>query len=84
MKEEKPKEEEQDTRYTFDIVFSYLVKKKDFVSSQQIMDECKLGKTQYYNTLTQLKKMRLIEVKIDMADFRKKYYKAKQRRDKVL
>jgi len=67
-----------DTEYTFDIVYNFLLKHKKFFSSSEIMKQCNLNKTQYYNTLEQLKKMKLIEVRIDMKDFRKKYYKAKE------
>jgi len=63
--------------YTLDIVFKYMVEKDDFVSSKSIMEGCEISRTQFYNALEQLKKMRLIDVKVDMNDFRKKYYRAK-------
>ena len=71
------------SEYTFEVVYKFMVKHKDFISSNDIMSNCEISKTQFYNALDQLKKLKLIEVKVDMGDLRKKYYRAVRRRDKV-
>lgn len=76
-------EQIEKTEYTFEVMYKFMVRTDDFISSQDIMDECKLSKTQFYNALDQLRKLNLIEVRVDMNDFRKKYYRATKRKDNI-
>lgn len=70
--------------YTFDIVYRFMCRHKDFISSTLIMEHCDISKTQFYNALDQLRKLKLIEVKVDMGDFRKKYYRAIRKKNNIL
>lgn len=87
MAEQEGKQEEKiekvEPEYTLDVVYRFMVKHGEFISSQEIMDRCNISRTQFYNALDQLRKLSLVEVKVDMNDFRKKYYRAKPREDQV-
>jgi predicted transcriptional regulator len=62
--------------YTWEEMYNFLLQKDDWHSSSHIMEQCQLSRTQFYNALNQLRTLKLIQVKVDMNDFRKKYYRA--------
>lgn len=84
MNVEKIDNRPEPTEYTFDIVYRFMCKHKEFISSTLIMEHCDISKTQFYNALDQLRKLKLIEVKVDMRDFRKKYYRAIRQKENIL
>jgi len=74
----------QSGEYAWETVYEFLLVYDDWISSNDIMKKCNISRVQFYSSLDQLRRLRLIEVKVDMKDLRKKYYKALKRKDKVL